>query len=169
MTCTCPEPDESSPHSTSLRCISIFSSTPVFQVATVLHISPLKLCLHFHFPPYLPCPNLPYPWGCKEAQKTRTNFRKRRWHSTIDVCLHSDYKFYDILVCIESFVYNFNICFFFFLTLQLPIHVTINKCCVFLFLCQIPPWWLQRKAKTCRRLPVWLYIFLLGTVVQLLK
>jgi hypothetical protein len=51
--------------------LQLFPSTPVFQVATVLHISPPKPCLHFPFPPYLLCPNLTHPWGCEEAQKSQ--------------------------------------------------------------------------------------------------
>jgi len=42
---------------------------------------------------------LTHPWGHKQPQMTWTNPWKWRWHSMIDVCLHSYFKFYDILTC----------------------------------------------------------------------
>lgn len=53
------------------------------------------------------------------------------------------------------FLYMFNICFW---TLQLHICDIISKSCV--FLCWISPWRWPEKAKTCKRLAVWLYTFI---------
>jgi hypothetical protein len=48
------------------------------------------------------------------------------------------------------------------LTIQLHIRVVINHSFVLLFLCSIPPWWWLKKAKTCWRLAVRVYIFFLS-------
>lgn len=48
----------------------------------------------------------------------------------------------------------FNICF---LTLQLHICDILSQC--YVFLCWIPPWRWPNKAKTCKRLAIWLYTF----------
>jgi hypothetical protein len=41
----------------------------------------------------------------------------------------------------------------------LHIHVISSQCYMFLFVCLLPPWWWLKKAETCRRLAVLLYIF----------